>query len=918
MLQSNSLPLYPAQFLKRLIVLLFVLALLTNRLSAEVNSDNLAQELRDSATKALKLLELASSGTAEQRVCFTCHGQAQPVFALVEATRQGFEIDRENLENQIQNTYAHLKRGYESYLEGKGQGGGVDTAGYALWTLEEAGSNTDEVTDAVSEYLLRKQSRSGVWKCSSDRPPSEASHFTTSYLALRALSAFSTAEQAERVQVARQRAAEWLTEAEARDTEDLVFALLSAEYVNLPEQRRQCLLQQLLDSQLADGGWEQKEGMGSDAYATGTVLYALRRSGISTQEIHWENGIRFLLNSQQADGSWHVASRSKPFQKYFESGFPHAEDQFISTTATSWATLAFLSTLSDMAVNALASSSTAAITPSTEPQPKKAPYSLILRGGRIVDGTGNPWYLGDVAIKDDRIVAMGKVTGQAEQVIDATGLVIAPGFVDMHSHSDWTLFEDGNAQSKIRQGVTTEVLGEGASGAPNTGQMPPKEQIVNGESFSISSLDDYFDCLEKSTISVNVASYVGINNLWQAVMGMSFERPTPAEIERMKELLAEGLQDGAFGLSSQVMTPPGSLATTEDLVALCEVVHEYGGIYSTHIRNEGTGVFDSVAEAIAIGERARVPVDVIHLKIADQQSWGNMRGVVEMFDSARMRGVNVQANVYPYTRGNNNLSSIVPPWAHEGGTEKMLERLQNPEDRRRIKRDIENGIDGWYNHYTAVGRDWSRMLISADSPYRGRTMDSVIEERSANLSPSPDPLDVFLDLLIEEQGSVGTVYAHHEERDMNLAMTQPWCSIGSDGSSLAIDGPLRRGNPHPRNFGTFPRVLGLYVRERGVLTLEDAVRKMTSLNAAKLGIYDRGILRPGMFADITLFDPTTIIDQATYTDPFRYNIGIQYVIVNGQLVLDRGEHTGARPGHVLRKTSHADSSTGAKKIQASP
>jgi N-acyl-D-aspartate/D-glutamate deacylase len=528
-------------------------------------------------------------------------------------------------------------------------------------------------------------------------------------------------------------------------------------------------------------------------------------------------------------------------------------------------------------------------------------YDIVIRHGTIVDGTGNPWFKGDLAVNGDRIAAIGHIppiTGKRE--IDAKGKVVSPGFIDMHSHSDFTLFEDGNAQSKIRQGVTTDVLGEGSSGGPNVGKLPPKRVTAGDKTVEIKTLGDYLDAIERSSISINVASYVGIGNIWQSVMGQSFDRPTADQIEEMKSLVAQAMRDGAFGLSTQVMTPPGSLASTAEIVALCEPVREYGGIYSTHIRNEGTGVFDSVAEAIEIGERAGVPVDVIHLKIADQQSWGLMRGVIDLIEQARARGVNVQANVYPYTRGNNNLSSIIPPWAHEGGRDQMLARLKNPADRKRLKHEIENGLPGWYNHYTAVGKDWSRMLVSADNPYRGMTMDRVIALKSQGVSPTPDPLDVLFDLLIEQNGSVGTVYAHHEERDMNLAMQQPWCSIGSDGSALATEGPLRRGNPHPRNFGTFPRVLGVYVRERGVLRLEDAVRKMTSLNAAKLGIRDRGILRVGAFADITVFDPQKIIDRATYTEPFQYNEGIALVLVNGQVVLDGEKHTGARPGRALR------------------
>ena len=529
-------------------------------------------------------------------------------------------------------------------------------------------------------------------------------------------------------------------------------------------------------------------------------------------------------------------------------------------------------------------------------------FSLVLRGGKIVDGTGNPWYDGDIAVKDDRIVALGHVVGSADVEIDAKGLIISPGFIDIHSHSDWSLFEDGNAQSKIRQGVTTEVLGEGASAGPNKKEAPSKQIEVDGQSRTIASLADYFVALEASTSSVNVVSYVGFNNLWQSVMGNSFDRPSRQQLDEMKSLLEEAMHDGAFGLSSQVMTPPGSLATTEDLVDLCRVVKKYHGVYSTHIRNEGIGVFDSVAEAISIGERADLPVDVIHLKIADEQFWGKMRGVIELFEAARAKGINVQASVYPYTRGNNNLSSIIPPWAHEGGKARLLERLNDVDVRKRMMLEIENGVPGWYNHYTAVGKDWSRMLISAEGPYRGMTMDVVIKEKSHNKIPTPDPLDILFDVLYEQNGSVSTVYAHHEERDMNLAMVQPWCSIGSDGSALATSGPLSSGNPHPRNFGTFPRVLGRYVRELKILRLEDAVRKMTSLNAAKLGIQDRGLLLPGFFADITVFDPLRVNDLATYSNPLQYNEGIHYVIVNGKLVLNEGEHTGVRSGRVLRKT----------------
>jgi N-acyl-D-aspartate/D-glutamate deacylase len=530
-------------------------------------------------------------------------------------------------------------------------------------------------------------------------------------------------------------------------------------------------------------------------------------------------------------------------------------------------------------------------------------YDLVIRNGKIVDGSGNPWFAGDVGIRAGRIVATGRVPARTiKRTIDAKGLVVAPGFIDMHSHSDFLLLEDGMAQSKIRQGVTTEILGEGASAGPYQGKLPPRPLLSGGKSARWTTLGGYFDALERAGVAVNVASYVGLDNVWQCVMGNSFERPGAAQIEQMKSLVEEALKDGAFGLSSMLAMPPGSLATTDDIVALCRVVAQHGGIYSTHNRNEGTGVFEAVKEAIAIGERSGVPVDIIHLKIADQKLWGRMNEVVALVEQARQRGVNVQANVYPYTRGNNNLASIIPPWAHEGGTVQMLARLKDPKLRPRLKQEIRDGLPGWYNHFTAVGGDWSRMLVSGKSSYEGLTIDRVLAARTKGKSSAPDLLDELMDLLVEEGGSIPAVYAHHTEQDMNLALVQPWCSIGSDGSAYAVEGPLRRGNPHPRNFGTFPRVLGVYVRQRGLLHLEDAVRKMTSLNAAKLGIQDRGLLRPGHWADVTVFDPERIIDRATYTSPFQYCEGIEYVIVNGQIVLDRGQHTGALPGRALRRS----------------
>ena len=531
-------------------------------------------------------------------------------------------------------------------------------------------------------------------------------------------------------------------------------------------------------------------------------------------------------------------------------------------------------------------------------------FDLLIRGGRIVDGTGNPSFLGDVAIRGGRIVAMGHLAGgAATRTIDATGLTVAPGFIDMHNHSDYTLLADGNAQSMIRQGVTSMVLGEGESAAPIGGKQQPSARrvLLNDAPADWSDFNGYFARLLRQGISTNVASYVGSSQIWTYVHGDRAGPPTPAELDEMRALVRQAMEQGTLGVSSSLSGPPGSWIDTGTLVAMCEAASPYGGSYSTHMRTEGRGVFESVAEAIEIGRRAHVPVDIIHLKIAEHTMWGQMPELAASIARARAQGQEVQANVYPYRAGQNDLATIIPPWAHEGGSEALIQRLKDPALRPRIENEILHGIPGsnWYDHYTATGGWDGMLLVSFSNPqykkYEGMRMNQVI---AAMGKPA---LDVLFELLEANGGTVPTVYFHHSEEDMRYALKQPFASIGSDGTAVTTEGPLAAGHPHPRYYGTFPRILGRNVRDEKVLTLEEAVRKMTSANAAKIGAYDRGILRPGMIADVTIFDAARIIDNATYEKPHQYATGVEYVIVNGKIVLDGGRHTGARPGVILKR-----------------
>lgn len=520
-------------------------------------------------------------------------------------------------------------------------------------------------------------------------------------------------------------------------------------------------------------------------------------------------------------------------------------------------------------------------------------FDVLIRGGRLVDGTGNPWRRADVGIRGDRIAAVGDLKGRtAKTVIEAAGLVVAPGFIDIHNHSDASIVIDGNAESMVRQGVTSMILGEGESAAPLGGKRgdPPG---------AWTDFAGYFALLLKQGITPNIGTFVGSSQVWTYVRGPRAGPPTAEELSRMQEEVRAAMRQGALGVSSSLSGPPGSWIDTDTLVAMCKAAAESGGIYSTHLRTEGEGVFEAVAESLEIGRRAGIPVDIIHLKLADRKLWGRMPELIATLRQARENGQQVEANVYPYRAGQNNLSSIIPPWAHEGGRAALLERLKDPAARVKIRDQVEHGIPGtnWYNHYTATGSWEGMLLVSLSNPaykrFEGKRMSEVIAALGG------DPIDALFRVLLDNDGSVPTIYFHHSEEDMRYALRQPFVSIGSDGTAVKTQGPLSNGHPHPRYYGTFARVLGRYVREEKVLTLEEAVRKMTSANAAKIGIYDRGLLRAGMWADVTVFDPEKVIDHSVWEKPHQYASGIEHVFVNGVLVLSKGEHTGARPGRIL-------------------
>jgi N-acyl-D-amino-acid deacylase len=508
-------------------------------------------------------------------------------------------------------------------------------------------------------------------------------------------------------------------------------------------------------------------------------------------------------------------------------------------------------------------------------------YDVVIRNGQVLDGAGNPSIRADVAIKGGRFVRIGVVTGRGQREIDAAGKYVSPGWIDMMDQSGASLLRSGLAENKLREGVTTAIGGEG-------GTPVPPEKIA-----------EYFGTLERQGISINFGTYFSETQTRVAVLGNDNRAPNPDELARMKSIMVQAMQAGAMGMTTALIYPPSSFAATPELIEVAKSAAAYGGIYASHIRGEGKEVLASVDEAIEIGEKAGLPVEIFHLKVAHKPGWGTlMREVGEHIERARGRGVDVAADLYVYTAGGTGLEATIPSWAHEGGRDALLKRLVDPTVRERLKREIASESPGWWNIIEAAGGWDGIVLVNARNPanarFEGKTLSAIAREMGKH------PADAAFDLVAQGDGRVTAVYHMMSEPDIETALRFPWTSIGSDaGSALGPDQPDAIGLPHPRAYGNFPRVLARYVRERRVLTLPEAIRKMTSWPATRMRLADRGLIREGLWADVTVFDADRIQDRSTYEQPNLYPDGVEWVLVNGEVTIDHGRHTGVRPGRVL-------------------
>ena len=528
-------------------------------------------------------------------------------------------------------------------------------------------------------------------------------------------------------------------------------------------------------------------------------------------------------------------------------------------------------------------------------------FDVLIRGGMVYDGTGRPPRRVDVAINGDRIVAIGNLRrARARNVVDANGLAVAPGFINMLSWSTESLIVDGRSQGELRQGVTTQIMGEGWSMGPLNERL--KKQVVAEQDdikFDIewTTLAEYLKYLERRGVSQNVASFVGATTIREYVLGDADVQPTPAQLQQMRELVRQAMEEGALGVGSSLIYAPAFYARTEELIELCKVAARYKGKYISHLRSEGNEWVQAVEELIRISREARLPAEIYHIKAAGRQNWEKVDQVIGMINAARRAGLKITADMYMYTAGATGLNASLPPWTMDGGYEALFQRLEDPALRQRIAAEVRTPSNKWENLYLAAGSPDRVLLVGFKSeklkPLTGKTLAEVAQMRGK------DPVETIMDLIVEDRSRVGTVYFLMAEENLKKELRQPWVSLGSDGASMAPEGVFLKSSTHPRAYGNFARLLGKYVREEKVISLTEAVRRLTGLPATNLGLDRRGFLKTGMFADVVVFDPETIADRATFENPHQYSVGVKHVFVNGVHVVKDGEHTGAKPGRAL-------------------
>jgi len=528
-------------------------------------------------------------------------------------------------------------------------------------------------------------------------------------------------------------------------------------------------------------------------------------------------------------------------------------------------------------------------------------YDIVITNGHIVDGTGSPWYSGDLGIRDSRIAAIGNLSSAPrKRTIDAAGKVVAPGFIDMLGQSELTVLVDPRLPSKIYQGITSEITGEGNSIAPLNDAIIQSDR-TGYDHYKITpdwrTLRQYFARLEKQGMGINLATYVGATQVRRVVLGDDDKQPTPEQLDQMKALVRSAMQDGAVGVSTSLEYAPAPYARTDELIALATEAGKFGGIYATHMRSESDSVLDAIDEALRIGREGHIPVEIWHIKVAGKNNWGRMPEVVAKINAARAAGADVSANTYAYTAWYNDFSAFIPPWAHDGGTEKLVARLKDPATRERIRKDMLTPSPNWDNEWQEIPSPEAIMIgaveIPALLPMQGKRLSEIAKLWNK------DPMEALFDFLIEDP-NVGVAVFGMSQPDVTLALQQPWVSLDNDSEGTSPEGILGQAHPHPRAYGTFPRILSKYVREEKVLTLEDAIRKFSALPAQRMRLADRGVLKAGMWADVVIFDPATVHDRATFDNPNQLSEGMDFVLVNGVPVIDQGKMTGALPGKVLR------------------